>query len=219
MNDVVQNLIDGLGRGSVYALLALGIALIFGAELGRAPWDVLHEGIGERLDVGVGAVIIASGVAIMVLWIPLRERPGIGTVLNALLIGLVFDQVLPHVPDTELLAPRLALLFGGILVVGVGSGIYIRAELGAGPRDGLMTGLERVTPMSIRVARTLIEVVVLATGFVLGGEIGFGTLAFALGIGPVVQVALRVTDSLLGATDPPSTPPNEPHPSPDTEAY
>ena len=183
-------------------LFGVGIALVFAADVGRAPWDVLHEGIAERTGLAVGNVIIIVGVALMVLWFPLRERPGLGTLMNALIIGVVFDLVEPSLPHPELLVPRLTLLVSGIAVTGVGSAIYLRPALGPGPRDGLMTGLARVTPMSLRVARTVVEVAALSVGVALGGQIGVGTVAFALGIGPAVQAAVAV----LGSTPRPLVP-------------
>lgn len=187
------------------ALFGIGIALVFAAELGRAPWDVLHEGIAERSGLAVGTVIIVAGIALMVLWIPLRERPGLGTVMNAVLIGLVFDLVEPRLPDSEALVVRGALLVGGIAVVGIGTAVYLRPRLGPGPRDGLMTGLARVTPLSVRAARTIVEASALVAGVALGGEIGVGTLAFALGIGPAVQWALFLLPSPDPAVIQPST--------------
>lgn len=171
------------------ALFGLGISLLIVAELGLAPWDVLHQGVSKRTDISIGTVIIAIGVGLMVLWIPLKERPGLGTLLNALEIGLVVNLVLPHVPEPDHLLARFSLLVLGILLVGIGSGFYIGAGLGAGPRDGLMLGLVRLG-LSVRASRTLIEVTVLAIGWLLGGSVGIGTLAFALGIGPLVQVLL-----------------------------
>jgi uncharacterized membrane protein YczE len=170
-------------------LFGVGISLLVVAELGLAPWDVLHQGISKRTGLPIGTVIILVGIALMVLWVPLRERPGIGTLLNAVEIGLVVNLVLPWLPDLERLAVRVPVLVLGIALVGIGSGLYIGAGLGAGPRDGLMLGLERLG-LSVRGARTLIEATVLVGGFLLGGAVGVGTLAFALGIGPLVQVLL-----------------------------
>jgi uncharacterized membrane protein YczE len=171
------------------ALFGLGISLLIVAELGLAPWDVLHEGISKRTGVPIGTVIIGVGLVVLLLWIPLRERPGIGTVLNALEIGLVVDLTLPLLPDLNHLAARIAALVVGVVLVGVGSGLYIGAGLGAGPRDGLMLGLERLG-LSVRRARTLIEVTVLGLGWGLGGTVGIGTVMFAVGIGPLVQLLL-----------------------------
>jgi uncharacterized membrane protein YczE len=168
------------------ALFGVGIALLLDADLGAAPWDVFHSGVTELTGIPVGTVIILTGVALLLLWIPLREQPGLGTILNAVEIGLVVDLVLPIVPEVDLLVVRAAMMIGGIVLIAIGSGLYIGAGLGPGPRDGLMTGLAR-RGISVRVARTSIELTVLALGVLLGGSIGIGTAAFALGIGPLVQ--------------------------------
>lgn len=168
------------------ALFGIGIALLLQAELGAAPWDVFHSGVSELTGIPVGTVIILTGIALLALWIPLREPPGLGTILNAVEIGLVVDVVLPLIPEPEALVPRVAMMAGGIVVIAIGSGLYIGAGLGPGPRDGLMTGLAR-RGISVRLARTGIEVTVLVLGVILGGAIGVGTAAFAVGIGPLVQ--------------------------------
>ncbi len=171
------------------ALFGLGISLLIAANLGAAPWDVFHTGVSELTGVPVGTVIILTGVALLVLWIPLRERMGIGTALNAVEIGIVVDLVLPHLPADAPFGVRLTMMLGGVVVIAVGSGFYIGAGLGPGPRDGLMTGLAK-RGWSIRVARTGIEIAVLLVGVALGGAIGLGTAVFALGIGPLVEVFL-----------------------------
>lgn len=171
-----------------------GISLLFAADLGVAPWDILHEGLADILGISVGWVIVLTGVAIMVLWIPLRQRPGLGTALNAIEIGMAVNLVLPHLPDPEALLPRFALLGAGLISVGLGSGIYIGSGIGAGPRDGLMMGLA-ARGVSVRLARTSIEVTVLVVGVLLGGSFGIGTVAFALAIGPLVQVFLPMFDT------------------------
>jgi uncharacterized membrane protein YczE len=171
------------------ALFGVGIALIVRGDLGLAPWDVLHQGIAERLGIGIGSVIVVTGALILLLWIPLRERPGIGTVLNAVEIGLVVSVVLPLLPEPDHVAVRAAATASGIIVIATGSGLYIGAGLGPGPRDGIMTGLAR-RGLSVRTARTLIEVTVVAAGIALGGAAGIGTVAFALAIGPLVHVLL-----------------------------
>lgn len=170
-------------------LFGVGIALALESDLGGFPWDVLHTGLSELTGIDVGPMIVIVGVALLALWIPLRERPGLGTVLNATVIGLVVDVVLPRIDISNALAPRVLALTAGITVVGIGSGFYIGAGLGPGPRDGLMTGLAR-RGVEVGRARTIIEVVVVATGMALGGEAGVGTLAFALTIGPLVAVFL-----------------------------
>lgn len=171
------------------ALFGIGIAMLIESELGAAPWDVFHTGISELTGISVGNIVILTGVALLLLWIPLRERPGLGTALNAVEIGLVLDLALPLIPTTDRLIPRLLLVVGGVVVIAIGSGFYIGAGLGPGPRDGLMTGLAK-RGISVRIARTGIEIVVLAIGIALGGAIGIGTAAFAFGIGPLVQITL-----------------------------
>jgi uncharacterized membrane protein YczE len=171
------------------AVFGVGVALLLDADLGAAPWDVFHTGVSELTGVPVGTVIIATGLALLFLWIPLRETPGLGTLLNAVEIGLVVDLVLPLVPQPEPLVIRFAMMLGGVVLVAIGSGIYIGAGLGPGPRDGIMTGLAR-RGVSIRSARTGIEVTVLVIGALLGGAVGIGTAAFAFAIGPLVQVFL-----------------------------
>jgi uncharacterized membrane protein YczE len=170
-------------------LFGLGIALLVEAHLGVAPWDVFHQGVSERTGIPMGTVIILTGLLVLLLFVPLRQRVGIGTVLNTLEIGLVVDLVLPVLPTPDHLAVRAAFLAGGLLVIGLGSAIYIGSGLGAGPRDGVMMGLA-ARGASIRRARTLVEVTVLLIGFVLGGSVGIGTFAFAFGIGPIVQAFL-----------------------------
>jgi len=167
-------------------LFGIGIALIVDSELGNGPWDVFHQGVADRLDVGIGIVIIATGALLMLLWIPLRVRPGIGTVLNTVQIGLVVDIVLPLLPDVERIVPRIGYLTTGIVLMAVATALYIGSGLGPGPRDGLMTGLA-ARGWKIRTARTVIEVAVMVIGFALGGTVGIGTAVFALAIGPLVQ--------------------------------
>jgi uncharacterized membrane protein YczE len=157
------------------------------AELGLGPWDVLHQGLSERLDVSIGWVVIGVGAVAMLLWIPLRVRPGFGTVSNMIGVGLAVDGALAVVSTPGSLAGRGAMLAFGIVMNGVATGLYIGAGFGPGPRDGLMTGLALRGP-SIRVVRTGMELTVLVVGFVLGGSVGVGTVAFALGIGPLVHV-------------------------------
>jgi len=166
-----------------------GVAMLIEADLGAAPWDVFHTGLSDMTGIDVGTIIILVGVALLVLWIPLRERPGVGTVLNAVLIGATVYVVGPLIPGDLPLAARVALMLGGVVIVAIGSGLYIGAGVGPGPRDGLMTGLAK-RGISIRAARTGIELTVLALGVLLGGEIGVGTAAFALGIGPLVHITL-----------------------------
>jgi len=168
------------------ALFGTGISLQIDARIGVPPWDVFHQGVAARLDRSIGTVIIATGALLLLLWIPLRQKPGLGTLLNALEIGLVANLVLAWLPEPESLAARVPMMLGGVVVTGLGSAVYIGSGLGPGPRDGLMTGLA-ARGMQIRVARTGIEVIVLAVGWLLGGQVGVGTVAFAVLIGPIVQ--------------------------------
>jgi uncharacterized membrane protein YczE len=171
------------------AVFGVGIAMLIDARLGAAPWDVFHTGVADLTGIPVGRVTIITGIFLLALWIPLGEQMGLGTILNAIEIGIVVDLVLPLLPEPDLLVARVPMMFGGVVVIAIGSGLYIGAGLGPGPRDGLMTGMAR-RGVSIRFARTAIEFTVLAVGIALGGAIGIGTAVFALGIGPLVQVFL-----------------------------
>lgn len=166
-----------------------GIGLMVEAELGLSPWDVLHQGIADRTGTSIGMVAILVGVAVLALWIPLREPPGIGTVLNALLIGATIDLTVWLTPDLTHLGIRASALAFGVWLWGPGSGLYIGAGLGPGPRDGLMTGIAR-RGHNLALVRTGIELAALAGGFLLGGTAGVGTLLFAFGVGPNVAVWL-----------------------------
>ena len=170
-------------------MFGVGIGLILEAHLGAAPWDVFHQGVADKTGMSVGNVIILTGLVLLVLWIPLRQRPGVGTLLNALEIGVVVDIVMPLIPDADALVVRVAYLVTGLLVIAIGSGLYIGSGLGPGPRDGLMMGLKE-RGISVRVARTGIELTVLVLGVLLGGTVGIGTVAFTFGIGPLVQIFL-----------------------------
>ena len=165
-------------------LFGLGITFFIRAELGLAPWDVFHKGLSEKLDVPIGNVII--GVGVLLLWIPLRQKPGLGTILNAIEIGLVVNLTKPIVGHPDHIVGRLGLMIAGLLIVALGSALYIGAGLGPGPRDGLMLGLSE-RGISIRLARTCVEITVLIAGVALGGPVGLGTIAFTFGIGPLVQ--------------------------------
>jgi uncharacterized membrane protein YczE len=158
---------------------------------GEHTWDVLHQGISEKADIKMCTVIIIVGVVLLLAWIPLRMKPGIGTIMNAVQIGLVENFMEDLLPNSDLIVARVAYLIAGMLFIAFGSGLYIGAELGSGPRDGLMLGLNKRFGISIRLARTTIEIVVLVVGLFLGGSIGLGTFVFAFGIGPLVQKALR----------------------------
>mgnify|MGYP001813545659 CR=1 FL=1 len=183
---------ERIGRCLVgLGLFGLGITLLFESDLGAAPWDVFHTGVTELTGISTGTVIIATGLLLLLLWIPLHEQPGLGTILNAVVIGFVVDLTEPLVHTPEQLLIRTSMMLGGVVLIAIGSGFYIGAGLGPGPRDGLMTGLAKHTVIgrriSIRAARTFVELSVLALGIALGGSVGIGTAVFAFGIGPLVQ--------------------------------
>jgi uncharacterized membrane protein YczE len=187
---------DRLGRRMVQLLLGLVLygvsaSMLVLAGLGLDPWDVLHQGLGRTFGVRIGTVTIIVSGLVLLLWIPLRQRPGAGTLLNAVLVGLVMNVVLALFPRPGADVLQVALLAGGIVLNGVATGAYIGAGLGPGPRDGLMTGLA-ARGGSIRAVRTGIELSVLASGWLLGGTVGVGTVAYALAIGPLAHIFLPV---------------------------
>jgi uncharacterized membrane protein YczE len=158
--------------------------------LGLNPWDVLHQGLARWLPMSFGAVTIVVGAAVLLLWIPLRQRPGLGTVSNVVVIGVAVDVGLWLIPSPDGLAIRIPLLVAGVVANGLAGAVYIGSQFGPGPRDGLMTGFAARTGRSLRLIRTAIEVVVLVVGFLLGGTVGIGTVLYAVGIGPLVQLFL-----------------------------
>ncbi|MEU2749030.1 hypothetical protein ABZ613_22690 [Streptomyces collinus] len=174
------------------ALYGASSALLVRSGLGLEPWNVLHQGLAERTGLSIGVVLTLVGAAVLLAWIPLRQRPGLGTVSNVLVIGMAMDAALVLVPDAHGLVSRITLMLAGIVLNGAATGLYIAARFGPGPRDGLMTGLHQLTGVSIRLVRTGIELTVVATGFALGGTVGIGTLLYALAIGPLAQAFLRV---------------------------
>lgn len=171
-------------------LYGIAIAMMIKAALGIAPWDVLSQGIVLHTGLNYALVTNVIGALVLLLWIPIRQKPGIGTVANVLLIGPSIQVGLWVLPDATDLVPRILLLVGGLVVLAIATGLYIGARFGPGPRDGLMTGIHRRTGWPIWVVRTSIEVTVLAIGWLLGGNVGLGTLAFALLIGPMVNVTI-----------------------------
>jgi uncharacterized membrane protein YczE len=172
------------------ALYGVSLAFLLRAGLGLAPWDVLHQGLAEILGATVGQMVIAVSFVVLLLWIPLRERPGFGTIANALMVGAFVDLTLLVLGDAGPWPARVGLLLGGILLNGLATALYIGASLGAGPRDGLMTGLVRRTGRSVRVVRTSLELTVLVVGWSLGGTVGIGTLLYAVSIGPIAHALL-----------------------------
>ena len=186
-----------LGRrlAQLYAglwLYGLAGALQVQASLGLDPWDVLHQGIARRVGLEIGTVVILVGAAVLLFWIPLRQRPGLGTVSNVVLVGVSMNVGLAMLPARLAIGWRIAELGGGIVLCGIATGLYIGADFGAGPRDGLMTGLARRTGRSVRLVRTGLELTVLAAGWLLGGQVGVGTVVFAVAIGPLAQVFLPI---------------------------
>ncbi len=175
------------------------MALLIRSQLGNMPWDVLHQGLARQLHYSIGTVVIAVSMIVLLLWIPLREKPGFGTISNVLVIGIAVDAALAVLPVTGSLPVRGLLAGAGIVLNAAATAAYIGARLGPGPRDGLMTGLVGRTGRSVRLVRTMIEVAVVATGWALGGTLGVATVLYALAIGPLVQVFLpRLTVAPLG---------------------
>lgn len=171
-------------------LFGAGEGLLTASELGNSPWTVLAEGVALNTALSVGAATIVISFVVLLIWVPLRQPPGIGTIANAIVVGLALQIVLELVPADPPLAIRWALVAAGIALVALGSGLYLTAALGPGPRDGLMTGFHRRTGVSLRAVRVSIELSVLVAGVILGGTAGVGTVAFALAIGPGVQLAV-----------------------------
>ncbi|MCW2781969.1 MAG: hypothetical protein JWR35_2418 [Marmoricola sp.] len=176
----------------VFGLLLYGVtlAMMIRATLGNAPWDVMHQGLADHFSVSIGTAVIAMSVVVLLFWIPLKEMPGLGTILNSFLIGLSADVALGVLSEPSTLWVRLLLMAGGVFGNALATALYIGSQFGPGPRDGLMTGLHRRTGLSIRVVRTSLEVTVVVVGLFLGGVFGIGTLIYAVAIGPLVQVLL-----------------------------
>lgn len=168
-------------------LFGVSDAMLLMAGLGVDPWDVFHQGLSRRFGLGVGTWAVIVGAAVMLLWIPLRQRPGLGTLSNVVVVGFVIDLVLVLIPSVHGLGVRYAVLLSGIALNGIATGAYIGAGLGPGPRDGLMTGLA-ARGHSIRVVRTGIELSVLLAGWLLGGNVGIGTVLYAVAIGPIAHI-------------------------------
>lgn len=187
------------------ALYGVSLALMVRAGLGLAPWDVLHYGLTLHLPITIGQAIIAMSFVVLLAWIPLREKPGVGTVANAIVVGLGADATLALLDQPEGLAARIALMVTGVALNGLATALYIGSQLGRGPRDGLMTALARVTGRSLRLVRTTLEVSVVLIGLLLGGVVGVGTVLYALAIGPLTQAMLPwVIVDLDGPNEPAS---------------
>jgi len=171
-------------------IFGLGEALLIAAQVGVSPWTVLAQGLGVQTGISIGWATFVVSIFVLLFWVPLRQTPGLGTLLNAVIISLVIELSLPWLPQPEMFLVRVLEAGLGVLVVGLGSGIYLTAQLGAGPRDGLMTGLQRKTGLPIAAVRTGLELTAVSAGWILGGTVGIGTVLFALGIGPSVSLGL-----------------------------
>ena len=174
------------------ALFGLGEGLLIVSAAGASPWSVLAQGIFLNVGYSIGIVTIVISIIVLILWIPLSQKPGIGTILNALIIGLMIDVCITFVPTPENYVSQLMLALLAVLIVGLGGGIYLVANLGAGPRDGLMIGLQKKTNLPIAAVRATLEITVMTIGWYLGGTVGVGTLLFAFGIGPAVALSLYI---------------------------
>ena len=175
------------------SLIGIGISLNYLANLGLGPWGVFHDGLPKTLGISYGRTIIITGVAVMLLWIPLKQKPGLGTIVDIFLVGIVADLIILNFELSDSIFLSLTLIAFGIILIGAGTAIYVGADLGAGPRDGVMVGLETLG-LKIGTARNLIELFAFLTGWLLGGLVGYVTILFVIGIGPVVQMVLPYVD-------------------------
>ena len=175
------------------SLIGIGISLNYLANLGLGPWGVFHDGLSKTIGITYGRTIIITGVAVMLLWIPLKQKPGLGTLIDIFLVGLVADTIILYFEFSENIFLSLILVLLGIISIGTGTAIYVGADLGVGPRDGIMVGLETLG-IKIGTARNLIELIAFLTGWLLGGLVGYVTILFVIGIGPVVQFVLPYVD-------------------------
>ena len=182
-------------------IFGAGDAVLISARLGNTPWTVLAEGIAENLNLSIGKSTFLVSFLVLLIWIPLREKPGIGTILNAILIAATIEFLLPILPTPETFSLQIIQVLAGIVLVAIGSGIYLTANLGPGPRDGTMTGLTKVTGVPIGRIRSGIEIFVIAIGWTLGGKFGIGTILFAILIGPCVAICLNMAGRLGKPSD------------------
>ena len=179
------------------SLFGLGEGLLIVSFTGASPWSVLAQGISLNVDFTIGTITLFVSIGVLLLWIPLKQKPGIGTIFNALIIALMIDVCINFVPTPENYIFQLLLAIIAVLTVGLGGGIYLVANLGPGPRDGLMIGLQKITNLSIAAVRAFLEISVVAVGWYLGGTVGIGTLLFAFGIGPAVALGLFIVDKVF----------------------
>lgn len=193
-------------------LYGIAIALFVRADLGLDPWDVFHYGVAQHLGLNLGTTVILVSIPVLLLWIPLRQWPGLGTVCNAIWIGIATNIALALIPSQHFMPVRAVMMPVAVVIEAVGGALYIGSQLGPGPRDGLMTGLHLRTGLSLRLVRTSIELTVLVIGWLLGGVVGIGTLLFAVSIGPLTQFFLR--HLIVPLDEPVSTTPSAPAPRP-----
>jgi len=178
-------------------LFGLGEGLLIVSFTGASPWSVLAQGISLNVDLSIGTITLFLSIGVLLFWLPLNQKPGIGTILNALIIAVMIDISIALIPTPENYISQLLLAFIAVLTVGLGGGIYLVANLGAGPRDGLMVGLQQKTNLPIAAVRAFLEITVVSIGWYLGGTVGVGTLLFAFGIGPAVALGLFLTGKLF----------------------
>ncbi len=179
------------------SLFGLGEGLLIISFTGASPWSVLAQGISLNIDLSIGTITLFISLAVLIFWLPLNQKPGIGTILNALIIAIMIDVSIAFIPTPENYISQLLLAITAVITVGLGGGIYLVANLGAGPRDGLMVGLQKKTNLPIAVVRAFLEITVVSVGWYLGGTVGVGTLLFAFGIGPAVALGLYLVDKIF----------------------
>ena len=178
-------------------LFGLGETILIASNVGVSPWTVLAQGMSVKTGYSIGLSTFFISISVLFLWIPLKQKPGLGTILNTIIVSVVIDVSLPYLPSPDSLVLQLLQVIIGVLIVGLGSGFYLIANLGPGPRDGLMTGLQKKTNLSIALIRTIIEITAVVCGWYLGGIVGIGTVVFALGIGPSVSAGLFTVSRFL----------------------
>ena len=179
------------------SLFGLGEGLLIVSFTGASPWSVLAQGISLNVNLTIGTITLLISIAVLILWIPLGQKPGIGTIFNALIIAIMIDVCIKYVPTPSNYIHQLILAIISVIMVGIGGGIYLVSNLGAGPRDGLMIGLQKITNFPIAAVRATLEVSVVSIGWYLGGTVGVGTLLFAFGIGPCVALGLYLVDKIF----------------------
>ena len=179
------------------SIFGLGEGLLIVSFTGASPWSVLAQGISLNINLSIGTITLLISIVVLLLWIPLRQKPGVGTILNALIIAIMIDLCIKYVPTPSNYIYQLILAVISVIMVGIGGGIYLVSNLGAGPRDGLMIGLQKITNFPIAVVRATLEISVVSIGWYLGGTVGVGTLLFAFGIGPCVALGLFLVDKIF----------------------